>query len=190
MYALHLAVLALRNNDCDAAIVGGSNLIQSPEMQRLMTTLGALSPTSTCHTFDASADGYARGEGFGALYLKRYSTAVENNDTVRALVRGTGLNANGRTAGITHPSVDGQEALIRHTYEKAGLETRYTGYVEAHGTGTFVGDPVEVAAIGRVFGRESPLLVGSVSSNLTVTFSCVGGRWKSRNLDCTKKNVD
>ncbi|KAF2180125.1 hypothetical protein K469DRAFT_640404, partial [Zopfia rhizophila CBS 207.26] len=169
MYALHLAVNSIRNGDCDDAIVGGSNLILSPEMQLLSVKLGALSPTSTCHTFDASADGYARGEGFTALYLKRYSDAVDGEYPIRALIRGTGVNSNGRTAGISHPSVEGQEALIRQVYKTAGLPTHLTGYFECHGTGTPVGDPVEVSAIGKVFGpqrQQEPLLIGSVKTNL------------------------
>lgn len=166
MYALHLAVNAIRNGQCDSAIVGGSNLILSPEMQLLTVKLGALSPTSTCHTFDQLADGYARGEGFTALYLKRFSDALEGGYPVRAVIRGTGVNSNGRTAGISHPSVEGQEALIRQVYRTAGLPTDQTGYFECHGTGTPVGDPVEVTAIGRVFAEErihEPLLIGSVS---------------------------
>ena len=93
MYALHLAVAAIRNGDCDAAIVGGSNLILSPEMQSLTGSLGALSATSTCHTFDASADGYGRGEGFGALYLRRHADAVQGRYPIRALIRGTAINS-------------------------------------------------------------------------------------------------
>ena len=93
MYALHFAVSAIRNGDCDAAVVGGSNLILSPEMQLLTGSLGALSATSTCHTFDASADGYGRGEGFGALYLKRYKDAVDGEYPIRALIRGTAVNS-------------------------------------------------------------------------------------------------
>lgn len=93
MYAVHFAVNSIRNGDCEAAIVGGSNLILSPEMQLLTVKLGALSPTSTCHAFDASADGYGRGEGFGALYLKKYSDAVAGGYPIRALIRGTAVNA-------------------------------------------------------------------------------------------------
>ena len=93
MYALHLAVTALRNGDCDAAIVGGSNLILSPEMQLLTSSLGALSATSKCHTFDASADGYGRGEGFGALYMKKHSAALRERHPIRALIRGTAINS-------------------------------------------------------------------------------------------------
>jgi 3-oxoacyl-(acyl-carrier-protein) synthase len=136
MYALHSAVNAIRSGDCSGAIVGGSNLILAPEMQLLTVKLGALSPTSTCHTFDASADGYGRGEGFGALYLKKYSDAIAGGYPIRALIRGTAVNANGRTAGISHPSVEGQESLIRKTYRNAGLPTNLTAYFECHGTGT------------------------------------------------------
>jgi acyl transferase domain-containing protein len=93
MYALHFAVNAIRNGDCDAAIVGGSNLILSPEMQLLTGSLGALSATSTCHTFDESADGYGRGEGFGALYLKRYQDAVDGDYPIRSVIRATAVNS-------------------------------------------------------------------------------------------------
>lgn len=93
MYALHLAVQAIRNGDCDAAIVAGSNLILGPEAQIFTTKLGAISPTSICHTFDAAADGYARADGFGALYIKKTSEAVARGDPIRAVIRGTAVNA-------------------------------------------------------------------------------------------------
>jgi acyl transferase domain-containing protein len=167
MYALHLAVISLRNGDCDAAIVAGSNLILGPENQIFVSRLGAASPTSKCHTFDIAADGYGRAEGFGAIYLKRATDAINANDPIRALIRGTSFNANGKTGGISHPSAKGQEAVIRQAYKAAGeLDPNLTGYFECHGTGTPVGDPIEVSAIGQVFasGRgDSPLLIGSVS---------------------------
>ncbi|KAF2748444.1 ketoacyl-synt-domain-containing protein [Sporormia fimetaria CBS 119925] len=169
MYALHLAVNALRVGDCDAAIVGGTNIILSPEAQQLTGLLGALSGTSLCHTFDEAADGYSRAEGFCALYLRRYSDAVEGENPIRAVIRGTAVNSNGKTAGISHPGADGQEALIRKAYKNAGLPTHLTGYFECHGTGTPVGDPIEVSAIAKVFseGRKTePLLIGSVKTNL------------------------
>jgi acyl transferase domain-containing protein len=93
LYALHLAVSAIRNGDCDAAIVAGSNLILGPDSQLLSVKFGALSPTSTCHTFDDAADGYARAEGFGALYLKKISDAVAGSYPVRSVIRGTAVNA-------------------------------------------------------------------------------------------------
>ncbi|KAI0198016.1 putative polyketide synthase [Astrocystis sublimbata] len=169
MYALHLAVLSLRNGDCDAAIVGGGNLILSPDAQLFTTKLNAISPTSRSHTFDASADGYARAEGFGAIYIKRLSDALAQGDPIRAVIRATSFNHNGKTAGISHPSPEGQEAVIRQAYRTAGLDFSDTGYFECHGTGTPVGDPIEVTAIGRVFAsvnQEEPLLIGSIKPNL------------------------
>jgi acyl transferase domain-containing protein len=167
MYALHAAVLSLRSGDCDAAIVAGSNIILGPVGQIIGSKMGALSPTSRSHTFDAAADGYSRAEGFGALYVKRLSDALKNNDPIRALVRGTAINANGKTGGISHPSPEGQEAVIRQAYKNAGdLDPNLTGYFECHGTGTPVGDPIEVSAVGKVFasGRSNePLLIGSVT---------------------------
>ncbi|KAJ5266789.1 polyketide synthase [Penicillium angulare] len=170
LYAMHLAVNAIRNNDCDAAVVAASNLILSPDAQLMTTKLGAISPTSICHSFDIAADGYARAEGIGALYLKPLSKAISDGDPIRACIRGTSFNANGKTGGISRPSADGQEAVIRRAYEAAGnLNPDDTGYLECHGTGTPVGDPIEVSAVGRVFstGRfEDPLLIGSVKTNL------------------------
>lgn len=140
LYCLHMACAALETRECDAAIVAGANLIQSAEQHIGTMKAGVLSATSTCHTFDASADGYGRGDGIGALYLKRLSDAVAAGDPIRALVRGTAINANGKTQGITLPSAAGQEAVIRKAYAKAGLGLADTAYVECHGTGTPVGD--------------------------------------------------
>lgn len=170
MYALHLAVSSIRSGDCKSAIVGGSNLILGPEAQLFSTKLGAISPTSTCHTFDAAADGYARADGFGALYVKKLSDALANNDPIRAVIRATAINANGKTGGISHPSPEGQEAVMRCAYEAAGgLDPDLTGYFECHGTGTAVGDPLEVSAVARLFAagrQEEPLLIGSIKPSL------------------------
>ncbi|KAI0817576.1 hypothetical protein GGR55DRAFT_673409 [Xylaria sp. FL0064] len=171
LYALHLACSAIQTGDCDAAIVGGTNLILTPECQIFSSVLGAVSPTSVCHTFDSRADGYARADGIGALYVKRLSQAVADGDPIRAVIRGTAFNANGRTGGITHPSPEGQEACIRRAYERAGgLDMSLTGYFECHGTGTPVGDPIEVSAIGKVFAdtrsSSNPLFIGSIKSNM------------------------
>jgi acyl transferase domain-containing protein len=104
-----------------------------PDVQLMLTKLGALSPTSTCHTFDASADGYAHGEGFAAFYLKKLSDAIRDDNPVRAVIRGTAINSNGRSPGLTHPSPRGQEAVIRQAYLNAGLDPKDTGCFEAHG---------------------------------------------------------
>ncbi|KAL8906783.1 MAG: hypothetical protein Q9171_006132 [Xanthocarpia ochracea] len=171
MYALHLAVNAIRAGDCDSAIVASANWIADPGVQIALDKLGALSASSRCHTFDARAEGYARGEGFGAIYLKRPSLAIADESPIRAMIRGTAINSNGRTGGITRPSAKGQEVVIREAYRNAGdLRFSDTSYFECHGTGTYVGDPIEVAAVGMVFApersTEDPLLVGSVKSNV------------------------
>ncbi|PHH91148.1 hypothetical protein CDD83_1525 [Cordyceps sp. RAO-2017] len=173
MYALHLAVASMRNGDCDSAVVAGSNWIVDPSCHMAMGKLGALSPTSRSHTFDASADGYARGEGFVALYLKTSSQAIRDAAPIRALIVGTAVNANGRTNGIVSPSGPAQESVIREAYKNAGgLDPSETMFLECHGTGTQVGDPVEVTAAGNVFGiarsdaYQDRLLMGSIKTNL------------------------
>ena len=129
---------------------------------------GVLSPTGTCHTFDSSADGYGRADGVGAVYLKKLSKAIADGDPIRSIVRGSAVNSDGRTPGISLPTADGQEAVIRKAYAKAGLtDFKNTMYVECHGTETPVGDPIEVDAVSRVFGeRPDPLLIGSIKTNL------------------------
>ncbi|KAI1121201.1 hypothetical protein F5Y10DRAFT_288746 [Nemania abortiva] len=171
MYALHLAMNAIRAGDCDAAVVASANWIADPGVQIALDKLGALSASGRSHTFDSRAQGYARGEGYGAIYLKRASVAAADGSPMRALIRGSSMNANGRTGGITRPSPAGQEAVIREAYRNAGnLPFTDTSYFECHGTGTYVGDPLEVAAVGNVFAGErpagSPLLVGSVKTNV------------------------
>jgi acyl transferase domain-containing protein len=114
---------------------------------------------------------YARGEGFGAIYLKKPSLAIADKSPIRAMIRGTAINSNGRTGGITRPSAKGQEAVIRDAYKNDGnLPFQDTSYFGCHGTGTYVGDPIEVAAVGRVFAperlAEDPLLVDSVKSDV------------------------
>lgn len=177
LYALHLAVNAIKNGDCDSAVVGAGNLILSPELHLSLSKLGALSPSATCHVFDAAADGYARGEGFAAFYLKRTSDAVAGAYPIRSVIRGTAINSNGRTAGITHPSAEGQVEVIRQAYATAKLSPSMTGYFEAHGTGTQVGDPTEVSAIGQIFSpysEKSELRIGSIKSNIGHTEAASG----------------
>lgn len=133
-----------------------------------MTDLGMLSTSGRCAAFDSSASGYIRGEGIACAILKRKSGALSHGDKIRAVVRATGTNHDGKKNGITLPNSAAQEQLMRSTYEKAGLDPRDTQYFEAHGTGTAAGDPIETRAIGAVFasGREEPLYVGSVKTNI------------------------
>jgi len=170
IYAAHQACRALAHGEVNGALVCGSNLIQSVEVHMGTDKMGVLSPTSTCHTFDASADGYGRGEGIGVMYLKRLSDAIRDKDPIRSIIRGSAVNANGKTSGITQPSAIGQEAVIRAAYDFSGLHLQDTSYFETHGTGTAVGDPIELTGIANAFlppgtDRES-LLIGGVKPNI------------------------
>ncbi|KAI0879957.1 polyketide synthase [Annulohypoxylon maeteangense] len=168
LYALHQALNAMRMDDCDSVIVASCNMIMSPELHIAAAKSGVLSPTGTCHTFDASADGYGRAEGVNAIYVKRLSDALRDGNPIRAIIRGSAVNASGKTPGISQPSGKLQEAVMRKAYQNAGLDRADTDYVECHGTGTPVGDPIEVDAIGKCFARPEgpPLLIGSVKTNV------------------------
>lgn len=119
-----------------------------------MSNIGFLSPDSRCYSFDHRANGYARGEGVGVVLLKRLSDAIKDGNTIRAVIRSTGSNEDGKTQGITQPSREAQERLIHETYQKAGLSLAYTRFFEAHGTGTAIGDPREAQAIGSAFRKH------------------------------------
>ncbi|KAI1338699.1 polyketide synthase [Xylariaceae sp. FL0016] len=168
IFALHQALNAMKTGDCDSAIVASANLIMSPELHIGAAKSGVLSPTGTCHTFDISADGYGRAEGVNSIYVKRLSAALRDGNPIRAVIRGSAVNASGRTPGISLPSGKMQEVVMRKAYREAGLEFSDTDYVECHGTGTPVGDPIEVDAVGRCFARPQgpPLFIGSVKTNV------------------------
>lgn len=166
LVCFHMGNQSLRNNESDISIVVGSALHFDPNIFITMTDLGMLSVDGRSRAFDASGKGYARGEGVCAAILKRKSHAERDGDSIRALVRGSLTNHDGRKQGITLPSSEAQEELITKTYRNAGLDPTDTQYFEAHGTGTPAGDPRETRAIGAVFGpnRKHPLVVGSVKT--------------------------
>jgi acyl transferase domain-containing protein/SAM-dependent methyltransferase len=171
LVALHHACASIRASKSSSrqAIVAGSNLVLLPDPMVSMNPLHMLSPDSQCFTFDKRANGFVRGEGVGVLILKHIDDAIRDNDCIRAVIRGTGVNQDGRTPGITLPSADAQARLIQTTYDSFNLSTSETSYFEAHGTGTPAGDAIEVAAIASVFNRsnsESPLFVGSAKPNI------------------------
>ncbi|KAL2871600.1 type I polyketide synthase [Aspergillus lucknowensis] len=170
LVALDLACQGLIMGEADTAIVAGSNTLLGMDTSLILSNMNFLSPDSRCWSFDHRGNGYARGEGFGVLVLKRMSDALRDGDVIRAVIRSTGSNSDGRTPGIAQPSGDAQEKLIRETYAKANLDPSVTRFFEAHGTGTAVGDPIEASAIGAVFGRhrspDEPLYVGAVKSNV------------------------
>ncbi|KAI9830142.1 MAG: hypothetical protein M1819_005819 [Sarea resinae] len=189
LVALHHAVGSLRAGESNVAVAAGANLILGPEMMISESKLHMLSPTGRSRMWDASADGYARGEGFAAVILKTLSQALADGDHIECIIRETGVNQDGHTQGITMPSASSQTALIRQTYAKAGLDVRTDRcqYFEAHGTGTPAGDPIEARAIrdaffpegtesaDRVSSRESsPLFVGSVKTTIGHLEGCAG----------------
>ena len=132
--------------------MGGCNLILNPDsVMTPLANMNFLSPDSRCYPFDARANGYSRGEGFGIIIVKRVTDAIADGDTIRAIIRGIGVNQDGRTLGITQPNCSAQEALIRDTYANNDLDIGSTRLFEAHGTGTPVGDLAEARAISAVF---------------------------------------
>ena len=167
LVTVHLAAQALRTGECDLALAGGVNLMVVPDSTVRLSQLNALSPDGRCKTFDASADGYARGEGCGMVVLKRLSEAVANGDRIYAVLRGSAVNHDGPSSGLTVPNGPAQQALIRRALAVAGVKPDQVGYVEAHGTGTKLGDPIELRALNAVMGdRSEPLMVGSVKTNM------------------------
>jgi acyl transferase domain-containing protein len=132
-------------------------------MTLAMTEQGVLSPTGSCKTFDAAADGFARGEAVNAILIKRLDDAIRDNDAIRAVIRSTAANCDGKTPGMAYPSAESHEMMIRKAYEIAGIsDISQTPYVECHGTGTQIGDPLEATAVATVFGQVGTY-IGSVS---------------------------
>ncbi|KAJ2998604.1 hypothetical protein NUW58_g268 [Xylaria curta] len=178
LVALDLACQCLQTGNASTALVAGVSLLLGPDTSLLLSGQRFLSPDSVCHSFDSRANGYSRGEGCVALVLKPILSAIQDGDMIRAIIRSTGTNQDGRTPGLTQPSAEAQEALIRDVYLKAGLDMADTRYVEAHGTGTAIGDPTEVKAIRNAFGdihtAQQPLYIGSVKSNIGHLEGCSG----------------
>ncbi|MCP2340293.1 type I polyketide synthase [Actinomadura rupiterrae] len=170
LVSAHLAVQALRNVEADVALASGVNVLLSPTVTMTFDLAGGTAPDGHCKAFDASADGMVRAEGCGAVVLKRLSDAQRDGDRVLAVIRGSGVNSDGRSNGLVAPNSEAQKALLREVYAAAGIDTREVDYVEAHGTGTFLGDPIEAKALGEALGAgrdaDDPLLLGSVKSNL------------------------
>ncbi|KAF9768361.1 Hybrid PKS-NRPS synthetase fsa1 [Fusarium sp. DS 682] len=159
LVAVHQGVTALRNGECPVAIAAGANLIVAPGMFIKESSLRMLSPTGTSKMWDAAADGYARGEGIAAIVMKPLSAALRDGDHIDCVIRGTAVNQDGKTAGLTMPSNIAQAQLIRDTYARAGLDINdpkdRPQFFHAHGTGTPAGDPQESEAISRSFFEHS-----------------------------------
>jgi acyl transferase domain-containing protein len=170
LVAAHLACQSLWGGECDLALVGGVQAVLTPEVSIGFSKASMLSPDGRCKAFAAEANGYVRGEGAGAIVLKPLGRALADGDRIYALIRGSAINEDGRTSGMTVPSLDAQQAALRDAYRRSGVRPGDVHYVEAHGTGTVVGDPIEAEALGSVLACDRPaggvLRIGSVKTNI------------------------
>lgn len=178
LVAVHLACQALWSGEIDMALVGGVTLYLAPESYVAMCEAGMLSPRGQCRPFDGSADGFVPGEGVGAIVLKRLSDAERDGDHIYGVVVASGTNQDGKTNGITAPSVGRQRELVRDLYAARDIDPASIGYVEMHGTGTKVGDPIELDALAAVFREKTDgvqtCCIGSVKGNIGHTSAAAG----------------
>ncbi|MFZ4767880.1 MAG: type I polyketide synthase, partial [Roseimicrobium sp.] len=178
LVAVHLACRALRNGECQMALAAGVNVILTPDTFVGFSRMGMLSPEGRCKAFDATGKGFVRGEGVGVVALKPLSAALAAGDAIYAVILGSAVNQDGHTNGMTVPSPQAQEAVVRAACEDAGISPSEVQYIEAHGTGTPVGDPLEAHALGQAVGKArseaSPLVIGSVKTNLGHLESAAG----------------
>jgi len=169
--AIHLAVRSLRNRECNMALAGGVNVVLAPDGFATFRSWGMMSKDGNCKSFDADADGFVRSEGCGVIVCKRLPDAIADGDNILAVIRGTAVNQDGRSSGLTVPNGPAQEAMLRLALADANILPSEVQHIEAHGTGTAVGDPIEVEAIGAVLreGRNAatpPLILTSVKTNI------------------------
>ncbi|MCY1022597.1 beta-ketoacyl synthase N-terminal-like domain-containing protein [Pyxidicoccus sp. MSG2] len=178
LVSVHLACQALREREIDAAVAGGVDVMLDELTYLTLSAAGALSPDGRCYTFDERANGFVPGEGVGALMLKRLDDALRDGDRIQAVIRGSAVNNDGRTMGITTPNMEAQVEVIEAALAKSGLSAADVSYVEAHGTGTMIGDPIELKALATVFRRATEArgfcAVGSVKTNLGHLLSAAG----------------
>ncbi len=175
LVAIHLAMTALRRRECDQALAAGVQVLVSPILPISFTKWGMMAPDGRCKTFDAAADGFVRGEGCGALVLRRLSDALAEGEPVLAVLRGSALNQDGRTAGLTAPNPEAQVDVLRRALADAGVRPEEVGYVETHGTGTALGDPIEVEALAEVLGgAPGPIQLGAIKTNFGHLESAAG----------------
>ena len=178
LVAIHQAVTGLRQGEADLALAGGVHTILSGRLMALRANAGMLAPDGRCKTFDAAANGYVRGEGCGILVLKRLREAEADGDRVWGVIRGSALNQDGASTGLTVPSEEAQEQVIVDALRRSGVLPSQVDYVEAHGTGTSVGDPIELRAVAAAYGdghsAAHPLLIGSVKTNFGHLESAAG----------------
>ncbi len=167
LVAVHRAVQAIRSGECQSALVGGVNLILDSTGHEAFAKSGMLSASGECHTFDARADGYTRGEGCAALWLKPLSQALADGDHVYACIKGSAVGHGGRATSLTAPNQHAQARVIHQALQDARTTADQISYIETHGTGTALGDPVEINALKHVFGdSDQPCAIGAVKTNI------------------------
>ena len=178
LLAVHMACQSLRNGECEMALAGGVNVILTPELTIAFSQARMMSEGGRCRTFDDDADGYVRSEGCGLVILKPLSKAVQDGNTVLAVIRGSAVNQDGRSNGLTAPNSVAQEAVIRQALHNANVTPDQISYVETHGSSTPLGDPIEVDALKAVLMQHrSPLqrcVIGSVKTNIGHLESAAG----------------
>lgn len=178
LVAAHLACRSLLTGECGIAVAGGVNLLLSPDNSIVFSRARMLSPDGRCKSFSDAADGYGRGEGCGIIILERLSDALKNRRRILGVIRGSAVNQDGASGGLTVPNGPSQQHVVRQALERGGVDPARVGYVEAHGTGTALGDPIEVNALGAVFGKHrskaDPLIIGTVKSNIGHLESAAG----------------
>lgn len=178
LVAIHLACQGLWNKETDMALAGGVFIQSTPNFYKAAGKAGMLSPHGRCHTFDDRADGFVPGEGAGVVVLKRLSEALADGDPIHGIIRGSGLNQDGTTNGITAPSSKSQEKVERYVYETFDINPDSLQMIEAHGTGTILGDPIEFRALNKSFRKDTDRVgfcaLGSVKTNLGHTIAAAG----------------
>lgn len=178
LVAIHLACESIKRGEMDMALAGGVFVMTSPQFLVMASKTEMLSPSGKCKTFDESADGIAIGESVGCLVLKKLSSAIRNHDHIYGVIKGSVINQDGRTKGITAPSSISQRKLLEEAYSKYNINPETIGYMEAHGTGTKLGDPIEVKALTDAFGtfteKKNYCAIGSHKPNIGHTIMAAG----------------
>ena len=178
LVSIHLACQSLRLGECDAALAGGVCLNLAPDTSIALSRTQMLNPEGRCKTFDASANGFAKGEGCGVIVLKRLSDAIADGDNILAQIRGSAVNHNGRSSSLIAPNGLSQQAVIRQALASGGVKPESVDYVEVQGTGTSVGESIEVGALSAVYGQNRPaarpLAIASVKTNIGHTEAASG----------------
>jgi acyl transferase domain-containing protein len=170
LVAISLAYRAIASGECETALAGGVNALITPNTSIGFSKASMLSPTGECFAFDQRANGYVRGEGAGLVLLKPLSRAIEDGNSIYAVLRNAVINQDGHTSSMTVPSIEGQSEMLRSCYGQAGISPHHVVYVESHGTGTPVGDPIEATALDTVLSQNRPngdsCLIGSIKTNI------------------------